>query len=113
MGRAVGADGRQRRASAGACRGWGASKDAKVWTFKIREGVQFHNGKEMNPADVLATMERHSNEKSKSAALGIMKGIEKIAVERPIHAREYLGRRSQRCPNRRGNRPYARRLSRP
>lgn len=44
---------------------WGASKDAKVWTFKIRKGVQFHNGKEMTPADVLATMERHSDEKSK------------------------------------------------
>ena len=32
---------------------WGASADAKVWTFKIRKGVQFHNGKEMTPADVL------------------------------------------------------------
>ena len=60
---------------------WGASKDAKVWTFKIRKGVQFHNGKEMTPADVLATMERHSDEKSKSGALGIMQGIDKIAVD--------------------------------
>jgi peptide/nickel transport system substrate-binding protein len=60
---------------------WGASKDAKVWTFKIRKGVQFHNGKEMTPADVLATMERHSDEKSKSGALGIMQGIDKISVD--------------------------------
>ncbi|MET3595061.1 peptide/nickel transport system substrate-binding protein [Mesorhizobium shonense] len=60
---------------------WGASKDAKIWTFKIRKGVQFHNGKEMTPADVLATMERHSDEKSKSGALGIMQGIDKIAVD--------------------------------
>ena len=43
---------------------WGASDDAKVWTFKIRKGVQFHNGKEMTPADVVATMERHADEKS-------------------------------------------------
>jgi len=60
---------------------WGASDDAKVWTFKIRKGVQFHNGKEMTPADVLATMERHSDEKSKSGALGIMGGIESVKVD--------------------------------
>ncbi len=59
----------------------GSSPDAKVWTFKIRKGVQFHNGKEMTPADVLATMERHSDENSKSGALGIMKGIEAMKVD--------------------------------
>ena len=60
---------------------WDASDDAKVWRFKIRKGVQFHNGKEMTPADVLATMERHSDEKSKSGALGIMGGIDTIKVD--------------------------------
>jgi len=60
---------------------WGASADAKTWTFKIRKGVQFHNGKEMTPADVLATMERHSGEGSKSGALGIMGGIDTIKVD--------------------------------
>ncbi|MEP9372419.1 ABC transporter substrate-binding protein [Mesorhizobium sp. KR1-2] len=60
---------------------WGASADAKTWTFKIRKGVQFHNGKEMTPDDVLATMERHSDENSKSGALGIMGGIDTIKVD--------------------------------
>ncbi|ESY29620.1 ABC transporter substrate-binding protein [Mesorhizobium sp. C386A] len=60
---------------------WGASKDAKIWTFKIRKGVQFHNGKELKPTDVLATMERNSDANSKSGALGIMQGIDKIAVD--------------------------------
>ncbi|MES0214118.1 ABC transporter substrate-binding protein [Mesorhizobium sp. C280B] len=60
---------------------WGGSKDAKVWTFKIRKGVQFHNGKEMTPTDVLATMERHSDANSKSAVRALLQGIDKIAVD--------------------------------
>ena len=58
-----------------------ASPDAKVWTFKIREGVEFHNGKTMTPDDVIATLERHSDENSKSGALGIVQGIESMAVD--------------------------------
>ena len=27
---------------------WEASADAKVWTFKIRQGVEFHNGKTLD-----------------------------------------------------------------
>jgi peptide/nickel transport system substrate-binding protein len=58
-----------------------ASPDAKVWTFKIREGVEFHNGKTMTPEDVIATLERHSDENSKSGALGIVQGIESMAAD--------------------------------
>jgi peptide/nickel transport system substrate-binding protein len=57
---------------------WSSSADAKVWTFKIRKGVQFHNGKVMTPDDVVATMERHSGKDTKSGALGIMRGINSI-----------------------------------
>ncbi|TIP62127.1 MAG: twin-arginine translocation signal domain-containing protein, partial [Mesorhizobium sp.] len=39
----------------------GSSKDAKTWTMKIRKGVQFHNGKEVTPDDVVATLKRHSD----------------------------------------------------
>ena len=56
----------------------GTSDDAKVWTLKIRDGVEFHNGKTVTAEDVVATLERHSDEKSKSGALGYMKGIESI-----------------------------------
>ncbi|BCH34092.1 peptide ABC transporter substrate-binding protein [Mesorhizobium sp. L-8-10] len=59
----------------------GASDDAKVWTFRIRKGVTFHNGKELDASDVLATIERHAGEGSKSGALGILRGIDSMKVE--------------------------------
>jgi peptide/nickel transport system substrate-binding protein len=60
---------------------FGASDDAKVWTFKIRQDVEFHNGKTVTAEDVVATLERHSNEESKSGALGIMRGIESLKAD--------------------------------
>jgi peptide/nickel transport system substrate-binding protein len=59
----------------------GSSPDAKVWTLKIRDGIEFHNGKTVTAEDVAATLERHSDEKSKSGALGYMKGIDTIKVD--------------------------------
>ncbi len=58
-----------------------ASDDAKTWTFKIRKGVEFHNGKTLTPGDILKTMQRHSNEKAQSGALGIMRGIASMKVD--------------------------------
>lgn len=58
-----------------------ASADAKTWNFKIRKGVEFHNGKTLTAEDVLRTMERHSNEDSQSGALGIMRGIESMKAD--------------------------------
>jgi peptide/nickel transport system substrate-binding protein len=34
------------------------SSDARTWTFSLRKGVQFHNGKEMKAADVVASLNR-------------------------------------------------------
>lgn len=61
-----------------------ASADAKTWMFKIRKGVEFHNGKTLTPNDVMRTMERHSNEDATSGALGIMQGIESMKVDGDI-----------------------------
>ncbi|MDG3579736.1 ABC transporter substrate-binding protein [Rhizobium sp. YJ-22] len=61
--------------------GWSASPDAKTWTFKIRKGVQFHNGKTLTPEDVVATLERHSDASAKSGALGVLKGVETIKAD--------------------------------
>ncbi|MER8480842.1 ABC transporter substrate-binding protein [Mesorhizobium sp. M1163] len=59
----------------------GSSGDAKVWTFKIRQDVEFHNGKTVTANDVVATLERHSNKESKSGALGILRNIESLKAD--------------------------------
>ncbi len=60
---------------------FGSSADAKTWTFKIRKDVEFHDGKTVTAEDVIATLERHSNEESKSGALGIVKGIDTMKAD--------------------------------
>ena len=38
---------------------WKPNKDGTVWTFQLRKGVRFHNGKEMTSADVVASMKQY------------------------------------------------------
>lgn len=37
---------------------WKSSPDAKVWTFQLRKGVKFHNGRELTATDVKWNIER-------------------------------------------------------
>ncbi|MGH6860644.1 MAG: ABC transporter substrate-binding protein [Phyllobacterium sp.] len=37
---------------------WSLNDDLTVWTFQLRKGVKFHNGREMKSADVVATIKR-------------------------------------------------------
>ena len=48
---------------------WKPNKDATVWTFQLRKGVRFHNGKEMTSADVVASMKQYVG-KGSNAGLG-------------------------------------------
>jgi len=58
-----------------------SSADAKEWKFKIRQGVEFHDGKTLTAEDVVATLKRHTDEKSQSGALGIVQGIADMKAE--------------------------------
>ncbi len=55
---------------------WEASPDAKVWTFKLRQGVTFHSGKPFNADDVIASLNMHVEEGASSAAQPIVSTIE-------------------------------------
>ena len=60
---------------------WDASPDAKVWSFKIRQGVEFHNGKTLDSQDVVDSLNHHLGEGSTSAAKGILSGIESVKAD--------------------------------
>ncbi len=68
----VGADGSLRGELA---TDWEATPDAKVWTFNLRRGVTFHNGKAFGADDVIESLQMHVAEGAKSAAQPIVAAI--------------------------------------
>ncbi|MCB6178485.1 ABC transporter substrate-binding protein [Rhodobacter sp. Har01] len=58
-----------------------SSPDASEWKFKIRAGVEYHNGQTVTAEDVVATLKRHTDEKAQSGALGIVQGIAEMKAE--------------------------------
>jgi peptide/nickel transport system substrate-binding protein len=45
---------------------WNASDDLKTWRFKIRKGIEFHNGKSLTIQDCIYSLNRHRGEQSDS-----------------------------------------------
>ncbi len=58
-----------------------ASPDAKVWTFKLRKGVEFHSGKSLDAEDVVASFNHHRGDDTKSAAKGVLASVESIKAD--------------------------------
>ncbi|WP_439119326.1 ABC transporter substrate-binding protein [Marivita sp.] len=57
---------------------WEATPDAKTWTFNLRQGVTFHNGKAFGADDVLESLQLHVAEGAKSAAQPIVAAISEM-----------------------------------
>jgi len=58
-----------------------ANATATEWKFKIRQGVEYHDGGTVSAEDVVATLKRHTDEAAQSGALGIVKGIKEMKAE--------------------------------
>jgi peptide/nickel transport system substrate-binding protein len=54
---------------------WKPNSDGSVWTFKLRQGVKFHNGATMTADDVVYTFQQLSNPKNASNALSTFTGV--------------------------------------
>ncbi len=60
---------------------WEASADAAVWTFDLRKGVTFHNGKSLTADDVIASINYHRGDDSKSGGKALVAPVTDIAKD--------------------------------
>ena len=56
------------------------SADGLTYVFTLRSGVRFHNGKEMGPADVVASLERY---RKSGASASLISAIESVSASGP------------------------------
>lgn len=54
---------------------WAAGADASTWVFKIRSGVEFHNGKPLTADDVVYSLNLHRGEDTVSEIKSLMQQI--------------------------------------
>jgi peptide/nickel transport system substrate-binding protein len=54
---------------------WKPNADGSVWTFTLRPGVKFHDGRTLTAADVVATMDRLADPANGSNALSAFRGV--------------------------------------
>ena len=58
-----------------------SSPDAKTWVFTLRKGVEFHNGKTVQASDVVASINHHRSDDSKSSAKALLKAIKDVKAD--------------------------------
>jgi peptide/nickel transport system substrate-binding protein len=79
------------------------SKDGLVYTFKLRQGVKFHNGKEMTSEDVVASLGRWGKQsvygKALFAQVAEFKALDKYTVEMRLKEKSAIVLISLAVPN--------------
>jgi peptide/nickel transport system substrate-binding protein len=58
-----------------------SSPDAAQWVFKLRKGVEFHNGKTLEAEDVINSINYHRGSDSKSAAKSLLEPVTEIKAD--------------------------------
>jgi len=79
------------------------SKDGLVYTFKLRQGIKFHNGKEMTSEDVVPSLARWGKQsiygKALFAQVDTWKAIDKYTVEMKLKEKSAIVLISLAVPN--------------
>jgi len=70
---------------------YSVSKDGRTYTFKLRTGVKFHNGREVVAQDFKYTLERVLNPKTQSPGAGFYGGIQGAEAFASGKAKEVSG----------------------
>ena len=69
---------------------WTTSADGKQWTFKLRKGVKFHNGRPLTAADVKFSLDRILDPKTAARGRGSLSIVESVQVVDPQTVRVHL-----------------------
>ena len=62
---------------------WEANDDLTAWVFKLREGIEFHNGKTMDADDVVFSLNLHRGPESVSEAKSLMDQVTDVKATAP------------------------------
>ncbi|MEI6546554.1 MAG: ABC transporter substrate-binding protein, partial [Burkholderiales bacterium] len=68
---------------------WTESPDHRLWTFKLRKGLEFHDGKPVTPEDVIASLQRWGKRDAMGSAL--FQFVQRMDSPAPDTFRIFLG----------------------
>lgn len=68
---------------------WTESPDHRLWTFKLRKGLEFHDGKPVTPDDVIASLQRWGKRDAMGSAL--FQFVQRMDSPAPDTFRIFLG----------------------
>ena len=69
--------------------GWTESGDHRLWTFKLRKGLEFHDGKPVTGEDVIASLQRWG--KRDAMGSGLFQFVQRMDSPAPDTFRIFLG----------------------